>query len=120
MVLFVLTLAGIVYSTSVALATSLTTEERDGGQIFPSVHRIREISHQVAMAVIRQAAAEGLADMSKLSGVDLEDEQQFVPGRSGNPAGKDPIPLRGKGVRRHTAGGRVRSYCNGGPRDGSG
>ena len=33
--------------------------ERAAGQIFPSVNRIREISHLVAMAVIRQAHREG-------------------------------------------------------------
>ena len=53
---------GIVYATSIALSKSLTHEERANGQIFPSVHRIRDISHAVAMAVIRQAAKEGIAD----------------------------------------------------------
>ena len=69
---------GIVYSTSVALAKSLTTEERQSGQIFPAVNRIREISHSVALAVIRQAHSEGLANPAKLKGVDLDDEEQFA------------------------------------------
>ena len=69
---------GIVYSTSVALAGSLTAEERQNGQIFPAVNRIREISHSVAMAVIRQAHSEGLTNPSKLAGVNLDDEEQFA------------------------------------------
>ena len=43
---------GIVYSTSVALASSLTKDEREAGQIFPSITRIREISHKVTVYFI--------------------------------------------------------------------
>ena len=68
---------GIVYSTSVALASSLTTDEREAGQIFPSITRIRDISHKVAMAVIRQAHAENLSTPSKLKGVDIHDDEEF-------------------------------------------
>ena len=41
---------GIVYATSLALASSLTAAERDAVQIFPRVNRIREISHAMAIA----------------------------------------------------------------------
>ena len=67
----------VVYATSVALANSLTDSERQSGQIFPSVNRIREISHQIAMAVIRKTAELGIAKKKNLAGVDLEDDDQF-------------------------------------------
>ena len=69
---------GIVYATSLALAGSLTAEERAGGQIFPSVHRIRDISHAVAIAVIRQAASEGIANRKRLGDVDLDDDEEIA------------------------------------------
>lgn len=67
----------VIYQTSLALAESLTDEERAAGQIFPSVNRIREISHVIAMAVIRQAHREGIASRSKLKGLDVENDEDL-------------------------------------------
>eukprot|EP00041_Stephanoeca_diplocostata_P026101 m.696351 g.696351 ORF g.696351 m.696351 type:complete len:630 (+) comp22892_c1_seq18:300-2189(+) len=49
----------MIYEAAIALSQSLTSEERQRGQIFPSVNRIREVSKQVACAVILQAVEEG-------------------------------------------------------------
>ena len=69
---------GIVYATSLTLANSLTTQERDAGQIFPSVNRIRDISHSIAMAVIRQAANEGLANVKRLDGINVDSDEELA------------------------------------------
>ena len=47
------------FASSVALANSLADEEMARGQVFPSVSRIREVSLNVATAVVRQVEAEG-------------------------------------------------------------
>ena len=48
---------GMIYACSETLATSLTEEEIKAGQVFPSIHRIREISlrgHSVVRAAHRK------------------------------------------------------------------
>ena len=66
---------GMIHRSSLSLAASLTQEERDRGQIFPSVSRIRHVSLQVASGVIRQAAAEGLIHPTQLDMLpELEEE----------------------------------------------
>jgi len=66
---------GMIHRSSLSLAASLTQAERNRGQIFPSVSRIRDVSLQVASGVIRQAAAEGLIHPTQLDILpDLEEE----------------------------------------------
>ena len=57
---------GMIYATSETLATSLTEEEKQAGQVFPSIHRIREISLRVATAVVRAAHEEDLINPQKI------------------------------------------------------
>ena len=45
----------MVEASSIGLATSLTTDEIASGLLYPRIERIREISAQVAVAVIRAA-----------------------------------------------------------------
>ena len=49
------------YQCAVALSGALTEDETARGQVFPSVSRIREVSHRVAIAAARQAFEEGHA-----------------------------------------------------------
>eukprot|EP00937_MAST-01D_sp_MAST-1D-sp2_P001232 g1232.t1 len=48
-------------ASSLALADSLTAEERAAGQVFPCVERIRDVSARVAAGVMLQAARDGVA-----------------------------------------------------------
>ncbi|KAI8079506.1 uncharacterized protein B0P05DRAFT_603805 [Gilbertella persicaria] len=57
----------MIYSASVALADSLTTEELSQGWLYPSLVRIRQVSATVATAVIEQALSEGLSDAEELA-----------------------------------------------------
>jgi malic enzyme len=54
--------AGMTTAASAALAAEVTDEERAVGLLFPSVSRLRAVSHAVAIAVVRQAINEGVAD----------------------------------------------------------
>jgi malate dehydrogenase (oxaloacetate-decarboxylating) len=45
-----------------ALASKVTREDLDQGAVYPELTRIRECSHAVACAAVRQAVAEGHAD----------------------------------------------------------
>lgn len=56
----------MIHQTSITLANSLTEEERNCGQIFPSVKRIREVSRQIAVTTIVHANKEGLVHESVL------------------------------------------------------
>jgi len=53
----------MLYAASTACADSLTQDELDRGQVFASVTRIRQVSKQVAIAVIEAARAEGLSQL---------------------------------------------------------
>jgi len=49
---------GMVEQAAIALASSLTEEEKKAELVYPRLARIRDISAQVALAVIRQAQKE--------------------------------------------------------------
>ncbi|KAI9227890.1 MAG: hypothetical protein DHS80DRAFT_31331 [Piptocephalis tieghemiana] len=52
---------GMIYTSSLALASSLTKEELDREELYPRIQRIRQVSARVAAAVIRYSVEEGLA-----------------------------------------------------------
>jgi malate dehydrogenase (oxaloacetate-decarboxylating) len=55
---------GMTKVASEALAAQVTSEERTAGLLFPSVSRLRAVSFEIAVAVVRQAIAEGVADVA--------------------------------------------------------
>eukprot|EP00038_Savillea_parva_P001424 m.103828 g.103828 ORF g.103828 m.103828 type:complete len:654 (+) comp10498_c0_seq1:48-2009(+) len=81
----------MIHQTSIALANSLTDDERARGQIFPSVKRIRQVSRQIAVATIVQATKEGLVHDTTLEtmpadlSVDNEDLHRYVNRRMYDP-----------------------------------
>ena len=54
---------GMVSAAASALAKSVKEEELATGSLYPSVVRLREVSHQVALAVALRAVEEGVAPM---------------------------------------------------------
>ena len=52
---------GMFTAAARALAASVTQEERSAGQLFPAISRLREVTRDIAAAVVRQARDEGLA-----------------------------------------------------------
>ncbi len=52
---------GMINVAAQALADCLTEAEIDEGALFPPVRRLRDVARQVAVAVIEQAAADGVA-----------------------------------------------------------
>ena len=55
--------AGMTKVASETLAAEVTAEERASGLLFPSVSRLRAVSFEIAVAVVRQAISEGVADL---------------------------------------------------------
>ncbi len=53
----------MISSAAEALAQALTAAELQQGLLFPRIERLREVSHQVACAVIRQAAEQGVGTL---------------------------------------------------------
>ena len=66
----------MLYVAAEALANFVTEEELAEGKVFPHINKIREVSHRVAVAVIREAAREGQA--SKVSEKDMANLEEFV------------------------------------------
>ena len=75
----------MVEASSLGLANSLTPEERDLDLLYPRVERIREISAEIALAVIRAAQKAGVdrsPDLRRLSDAQV---LEFVRERMWNP-----------------------------------
>ncbi|KAG1053769.1 hypothetical protein G6F46_005019 [Rhizopus delemar] len=75
----------MIYSASKALADALTTEELDQHWLYPSLTRIREVSREVAVAVIEESIREDLCQdetiktMSRQSLLDHVSKQMWHP-----------------------------------------
>ncbi|HEX6999760.1 MAG TPA: NAD-dependent malic enzyme [Gammaproteobacteria bacterium] len=54
---------GMTNAASKALAAQVTDEELESGLLFPSVSRLRTVSYQIAVAVVRQAVRDGVSDV---------------------------------------------------------
>lgn len=66
----------MLYVAAEALANHVSDEELQSGKVFPNVGTIRDVSHKVACAVVREAARTGQA--SKLGAKELNDLETFV------------------------------------------
>jgi len=54
---------GMTKVASEALAAQVTEAERSSGLLFPAVSRLRDVSFEIAVAVVRQAIREGVAQL---------------------------------------------------------
>ena len=66
----------MLYVAAEALANFVTDEELAEGKVFPHISNIREVSHRVAVAVVKEAFKEGQAH--KISAEEMENIEQFV------------------------------------------
>ena len=76
---------GMVEASALGLADSLTPAERADGLLYPRVERIREISADIALAVIRAAQKAGVdrsPDLRRLSDAEV---RAFIKERMWNP-----------------------------------
>jgi malic enzyme len=55
---------GMTKVASEALAAQVTEAERSSGLLFPSVSRLRDVSFEIAVAVVRQAVRDGVAQVA--------------------------------------------------------
>ena len=78
----------MLYVAAEALANFVTKEELAEGKVFPHIANIREVSHRVAVAVIREAAKEGQA--TKLTEKDMANLEDFVANKMYDP---EYVPL---------------------------
>ena len=68
----------MVEAASLGLAHSLTEEENDDGLVYPCIERIREISAQIAVDVIRAAQEAGVAHSAALKDKSDKDLKEWV------------------------------------------
>jgi len=66
----------MLYTAAEALANFVPEEEVRQGKVFPSLNRIREVSHRVAVAILREAVWDGVA--TKITVEDRENLDEFV------------------------------------------
>ena len=90
----------MLYVAAEALANFVTEEELAQGKVFPHISNIREVSHRVAVSVVREAAREGQA--TKLNEKDMDNLEDFVAKKMYDPL---YVPLIGK-----EASGRIILY----------
>jgi len=70
----------MIYTASVALANSLTEEEKSEGLLYPRLSRIREVSTKIAAEVIKEAVKEGVAKNKKVKNLvqDAKDDDDTL------------------------------------------
>jgi len=73
----------MLYIAAEALAKSVTDEEFASGRVFPHINRIRDVSHDIAVAIVKQAAQEG--QVSKMSDKDLANVDHYINEKMYNP-----------------------------------
>ncbi len=66
----------MLYVAAEALANFVSDKDVGQGMVFPAVTSIRECSHRIAVAVIKEAVRDGLA--TRLSAADEADLDAFV------------------------------------------
>ena len=71
----------MLYVAAEALAKIVSEEEHAKGKVFPSLEQIRQVSHRLAVAVIKEAVKENLATVF----VPLDDIDAFVSRRMYDP-----------------------------------
>ncbi|KAI7889704.1 uncharacterized protein EV154DRAFT_513818 [Mucor mucedo] len=74
----------IVLRAAMALADTLTPQERERGLLYPELNRIREVSATIASAVVDQSVRDGLAD-DEMKAVHPDDYDAFVQARMWSP-----------------------------------
>jgi len=58
-----------IYTSAVALSTTINQDELDKGLLYPEIDRIREVSVVVAREVIKQSQAQGLDREKSIRGM---------------------------------------------------
>ena len=66
----------MLYIAAKALAECVPQEELKRGQVFPHISTIRKVSHRIAVAVIEEAIADGIA--TAISPEDRQDLDTYV------------------------------------------
>jgi len=75
----------MVEASSLGLAGSLTKQEHQMGLLYPQVHRIREISAEIALTVIRAAQKAGVDRSTDLRSMSDADLTKFIKSKMWNP-----------------------------------
>ncbi|KAF3926771.1 hypothetical protein ABW21_db0208371 [Orbilia brochopaga] len=68
----------MIYASAESLAASLTPEEREDGLLYPRINRIREVSAQVALGVVRAAERNHVARNPEINGMDDETLVEYI------------------------------------------
>jgi len=69
----------MIYTSSVALANTLTDEEKSAGLLYPRLCRIREVSTMIAAEVMKEAVKEGVAkNQEVIDLVNANDEAKLI------------------------------------------
>ncbi|ORX63306.1 malate dehydrogenase [Anaeromyces robustus] len=69
----------MIYTSSVALANTLTEEEKSAGLLYPRLARIREVSTMIAAEVMKEAVKEGVAKNKEVVDlVNANDEAKLI------------------------------------------
>jgi len=85
----------MIEQASIALSESLTQEEKSSDLIYPRLARIRDISAQVALTVIRTAQADNVDQNSPLRSLSNEALLDYIKARQWQPSSSSLAPMNG-------------------------
>jgi malate dehydrogenase (oxaloacetate-decarboxylating)(NADP+) len=78
-----------IYTSAVALSSTLTNPEFESGMLYPDLTRIRSVSVVVAREVIREAQRQNLDSVPELRNMSDEDLDVWIAGRMYDPRKDD-------------------------------
>ncbi|TVY48010.1 NADP-dependent malic enzyme, partial [Lachnellula occidentalis] len=81
----------MIYTSAVALSSTLTTPEFDSGMLYPSLPRIRSVSVVVARRVIREAQRQDLDTVPELRAMDDEALDRWIESRMYDPRAENGL-----------------------------
>jgi len=84
----------MVEKASVALSASLTQQEKGAGLVYPRLVRIRDISAEIAFAVIRAAQKDNVDENAPLRGLSDSDLLEYVKSKQWQPPSSNHRPQR--------------------------
>ena len=68
----------MIYASAMSLSESLSPNERSRGWLYPEIERIRDVSVEVAMGVIRAAEKAGVARETHIKSMNDDDLEHWI------------------------------------------
>ena len=109
----------MVYASATSLSTSLNESEKSNGLLYPKIERIREVSVEVAVGVIRAAQEAGVDRETRIKHMSDADLKRWVKSKMYDPCKENQLleqevaDIASEGMRNSKKNGLTNGVTNG-------